>query len=54
MFPMFVKGKRVMVLSYKPTLGDIIKNDATGDWYKVESIEGRKVQSYGISAPTGF
>jgi hypothetical protein len=31
MFPMYAGSKRVMVLSYKPKLDDVIKNDATDE-----------------------
>jgi hypothetical protein len=45
MFPMYVKEERVMVLSYKPKIDDVIKDDTTNKWYKVLKIEGRKVQA---------
>ncbi|MCM3443982.1 hypothetical protein [Metabacillus halosaccharovorans] len=45
MFPMFVGDKRVMVLSYKPTVNDLIRDDDTYKWYKVLKIDGRKVYS---------
>jgi hypothetical protein len=45
MFPMYVKEERVMVLSYKPKIDDVIKDDATNKWYRVLKIEGRKVQA---------
>lgn len=45
MFPMYVDKERVMVLSYKPSINDIIRDCDTHKWYKVLKIEGRKVQS---------
>ncbi|MFA4132559.1 MULTISPECIES: hypothetical protein [unclassified Brevibacillus] len=51
MFPMFVDGKRVMVLSYKPKIEDTIKDDATDRWYRVQQIVGRKVQARNASDP---
>nr|WP_173026371.1 hypothetical protein [Aeromonas sp. Ne-1] len=45
LFPMFVGEKRVMVLSYKPSVNDLIRDDGGYKWYKVLKIEGRKVYS---------
>jgi len=45
MFPMFIGEKRVMVLSYKPSINDLIRDDNSHKWYKVLKIEGRKVYS---------
>ncbi|MEP9408606.1 hypothetical protein ABKP09_20005 [Peribacillus frigoritolerans] len=45
MFPMYVNKERVMVLSYKPKIDDVIKDDKTSKWYKVLKVEGRTVQA---------
>ena len=43
MFPMICNGERVMVLNYKPCNNSIIKDDHTGNWYKVNEIIGRNI-----------
>lgn len=45
MFPLFADNERVMVLSYKPDINDVIRDDETDKWYRVNKIEGRKVQA---------
>jgi hypothetical protein len=42
MYGLYVDDKKVMGLSYKPELDDVIKDDDTGKWYKVLRIKGRK------------
>lgn len=46
MYPFYVDGKKVFPFSYKPSEGDVVKDDDTGKWYEVEKVEqgrGRKV-----------
>lgn len=45
LFPLFENNKRVMVLSYKPDINDVIRDDDTDRWYRVTKIEGRKIQA---------
>ncbi|WP_273123424.1 hypothetical protein [Bacillus weihaiensis] len=45
MFGLYLKNKKVMGLSYKPDIGDVIRNDENNKFYKVLKLEGRKVYS---------
>jgi hypothetical protein len=45
MFGLYLKEKKVMGLSYKPDIGDVIRDDQNNKWYKVERLEGRKTYS---------
>jgi hypothetical protein len=49
---MFDGNKKVMLLSYKPNINDLIKDDENNKWYKVLKIEGRKVLSRRTINPT--
>jgi hypothetical protein len=35
-------NEQVMTLAYKAKASDLIRNDETGQFYRVEKIEGRK------------
>lgn len=54
MFAMYHNQQRVMVLSYKPSLHDIIKNDDTHTFYKVICIEGKTVHCQLTTDPRIF
>lgn len=54
MFPMYVKSERVMVLSYKPDRGHIIRDDSNNKWYNVDHVEGRKVYASPITDPYAY
>lgn len=45
MFGSNLKDKKVMGLSYKPSINDLIKDDENNKWYKVLKVEGRKAYS---------
>lgn len=41
-YRLIVNGEQVSYTSYKPNVGDLIRNDKTGKWYQVEKVEGHK------------
>lgn len=46
MYPFFVKGEKVFSFSYKPSKGGFVKDDDTGKWYEILTVDtgrGRKV-----------
>lgn len=48
MYPFFVKDKKVFSFSYKPTKGEVVKDDDTGKWYEILKVdEGRGRKVYG-------
>lgn len=51
MYPMYVREERVMVLHYKPSIQDLIRNDAIDKWYRVDKIVGRKVYAHNTFNP---
>lgn len=54
MFSMYHNQKRVMVLSYKPSLHDVVKNDDTDTFYEVIRIEGKIVHCQLTTDPRIF
>ena len=48
MYPFYVNNKKIFSFSYKPEIGDVIKEDVSGKWYKILSVgEKRSRKVYG-------
>lgn len=45
MFILYLKDRWIMALDYKPVVGDVIRDDASGVWYEVLRLDGRKAFS---------